>query len=118
MRTALVIGVALLAICAACNPARPGRGAFDEAAAAGTNTTYIAPERLPAGRVVRVNPQARFVVLSFPLGKMPAVGTRMFLHRGGAQVAELRICGPQMDDNIVADLLSGDAQPGDSVRGG
>jgi hypothetical protein len=61
--------------------------------------------------------QAKFVVLSFPLGRMPQLGQRMSLYRKGVKTAEVRISGPQMDDNIVADLIEGEAEPGDDVRG-
>jgi hypothetical protein len=32
------------------------------------------------------------------------------------KVAEVKVTGPQRDNNIVADLVSGDAQVGDEVR--
>jgi hypothetical protein len=32
------------------------------------------------------------------------------------KIAEVKVCGPQRDDNIVADLVSGDAEVGDEVR--
>ncbi len=35
---------------------------------------------------------------------------------GGIKVAEVKITGPEQDNNIVADLASGDAQAGDAVR--
>jgi hypothetical protein len=31
------------------------------------------------------------------------------------KVAEVRVTGPQQDSNIVADIVSGDAQAGDTV---
>jgi hypothetical protein len=41
---------------------------------------------------------------------------QLFLYRAGLKVAELKVTGPQNDDNIVADLVNGDAQTGDEVR--
>ncbi len=117
MRRALFLTGLIAAACPACTSPGPGAGTFDEAAAAGTNV-WVTLDAAPAGRVVRVNTQARFVVVRFPLGQMPVIGRHLFLYRDGVKAAEIRISGPQMDDNIVADLLSGDAQPGDSVRGG
>ena len=55
-------------------------------------------------------------MLSFPVGQMPAMGQRLFLYRGGLKVAEVKITGPQNDNNIVADVVDGDAQAGDEVR--
>jgi len=63
-----------------------------------------------------VNPGARFVVLSFPVGKLPAIDQRLNLYRAGLKIGEVKITGPQYDDNIVADLVVGDAEVGDQVR--
>jgi len=41
----------------------------------------------------------------------------MNLYRGGLKVGEVKITGPQDDDNIVADLLTGDSEVGDQARG-
>lgn len=76
----------------------------------------ITPETGLVGRVVKVNPGARFVVLSFPVGHLPAQEQRLNLYRLGLKVGELRVTGPQLDDNVVADVLVGDAQVGDEVR--
>jgi hypothetical protein len=65
---------------------------------------------------VRVNPQARFVVINFPLGMMPAVDYRLNVYRQGVKVGETKITGPQLEDNIVADLVIGEANVGDEVR--
>jgi hypothetical protein len=32
-------------------------------------------------------------------------------------VGELKISGPQLEDNLVADLVAGEAEAGDDVRG-
>jgi hypothetical protein len=68
------------------------------------------------GEVVRVNARARFVVLSFPLARMPHLGQRFSVWRTNGIVGELRISGPQRDETIVADLVSGDCRRGDEVR--
>jgi hypothetical protein len=44
------------------------------------------------------------------------VGQACFIYRSGLKVAEVKITGPRQDNNIVADLFSGDAQVGDNVR--
>ena len=76
----------------------------------------VTPETALVGKVVRVVSSGRFVVLNFPIGRMPAVDQRAEVYRLGLKVGELRITGPQRDDNIVADILTGDVQPGDQVR--
>jgi len=56
------------------------------------------------------------VVLSFPLGKMAAADQRLSLYRRGLKVGEVKVTGPVREDNIVADLLAGEAAVGDEVR--
>ena len=75
----------------------------------------ITPDFSLTARVVSVNTVGRFVVLSFPASQIPKVEQTLFLYRGGLKTAEVRITGPQQENNIVADLVSGEAQVGDSV---
>ncbi len=70
----------------------------------------------PRGRVVSVNASLRFVVIDFGLGRMPSVGTRWGVYRGGLKVGEVKITGPQEETNIVGDITSGDARSEDEVR--
>jgi hypothetical protein len=79
-------------------------------------TTIVTPDNSLAGRVVSYNSAGRFVVLNFPSRQMPGMDQQLFLYRAGLKVAELKVTGPQNDDNIVADLVNGDAQTGDEVR--
>jgi hypothetical protein len=65
--------------------------------------------------VVSVNRVGQFVVLSFPASAMPQTGLTMFLYRDGLKVAEVHVSGPQQNNEIVADMVSGDAQVGDTV---
>jgi hypothetical protein len=58
----------------------------------------------------------RFVVLSVSRRPDAGNGSELFLYRGGLKVGEVKITGPQRDNNIVADLVTGDAQAGDEVR--
>lgn len=76
----------------------------------------ITPDNSLSAKVAAYNATGRFVILTFPVGPMPAIGQTFFLYRNGLKVAEVKITGPQNDNNIVADLLSGTAQPGDEVR--
>ena len=59
---------------------------------------------------------ARFVVLNFPLGKMAAAEQRLNLYRRGSKVGEVKVTGPQREENIVADLVAGEAEIGDEAR--
>jgi hypothetical protein len=83
---------------------------------ASTNTFVVTPDEAVSGRVTSVNENLRFVVLTFPLGQLPPLGSRMNIFRNGAIVGEVKITGPQRDDNSVADIVFGAARKGDEVR--
>ena len=76
----------------------------------------VTPDLSLAAKVASVNTVGRFVVLSFPSGGLPKLQQTLFLYRAGLKVAEVKVTGPQEENNIVADLLSGEAQVGDTVR--
>ena len=76
----------------------------------------VTPETALAGKVVRVVASGRFAVLNFPIGRMPLIDQRAEVFRQGLKVGELKITGPQLDDNIVADIVTGEVQSGDQVR--
>lgn len=80
------------------------------------NTFIVTPEEGLHGRIASVNANLRFVVLTFPIGQMPAVDARLNVYRNGNKVAELKVTGPQREDNTVADVVSGDPIAGDEVR--
>ena len=83
----------------------------------GSSTSLlVTPEAALVGKVIRFNPEARFVVVNFPIGRMPAVERRMSVYRGGLKVGEVKITGPQREDNIVGDLVAGEAKTGDEIR--
>jgi hypothetical protein len=81
-----------------------------------TDKFVVTPDEGVSGRVTSVNENLRFVVLTFPLGQLPPVGSRMNVWRNGAIVGELKITGPERDDNSVADIVYGDTKKGDEVR--
>ena len=68
------------------------------------------------GKVISVNPTARFAVLRFPIGQMPTVNQHVSVYRQGLKVAELKISGPQRDVHTVADVVAGECRAGDEVR--
>ena len=76
----------------------------------------VAPDESLAAKVIRVNPVGRFVVLNFPEGQMPKLEQPLFLYRGGLKVAEVKAVGPQQETSIVADIISGEPQVGDTAR--
>ncbi len=76
----------------------------------------VTPDISLAARVVSYNEAGRFVVLSFPIGQMPRMGQTLFLYRGGLKTGEIRITGPERDNDVVADVIDGDAHMGDEVR--
>ena len=76
----------------------------------------ITPGEGLTGRVASANATLRFVVLTFPLGQLPANDSLMDVYRNGNKVGEVKITGPQRDENTVADVVSGGAEKGDEVR--
>ena len=81
-----------------------------------TTQTVVTPDNSLSARVASYNATGRFVVLSFPVSQMPKLEQTLFLYRNSLKVAEVKITGPQRDNNVVADLISGDALVGDEVR--
>jgi hypothetical protein len=78
--------------------------------------TIVTPDNSITARVVAYNASGRFVVLSFPTGQMPKLEQSLFLYRGGMKVGEVKVTGPQRENNIVADLVTGEAPVGSEVR--
>jgi hypothetical protein len=76
----------------------------------------VTPDNSLTAKVISFNPAGRFVVLGFPVGQMPRLEQGLFLYRNGLKVGEVKVTGPQRDNNIVADLIAGEAQAGDEVR--
>ena len=76
----------------------------------------VTPVTTPTGKVVRVNDNARFAVLNFPVGTMPGIESRLNVYRHGLKVGEVKVTGPQQDDNTVADIVTGEVQVGDELR--
>ena len=79
--------------------------------------TTVDTAESPFGRVVSANLPLQFVVLDFSLRPLPSIDQRMSLYRKGQKVGEVKISGPILNGNVVADIVAGDAQIGDEVRG-
>ena len=97
-------------------PAATVRKTTVKPAAAVAPPTIVTPDNSLAARVVSYNATGRFVVLNFPPGQMPKLEQSLFLYRDGMKIGEVKITGPQRDNNIVADLVTGEAQVGSEVR--
>jgi len=76
----------------------------------------VTPSSAIKGKIALVNPNARYVVLTFPLGTLPPLETRLNVYRDGLKVGEVKVTGPQMDNNTVSDITVGEARTGDEVR--
>ena len=115
-----IVLVAIMAIgCAHQKAIWPGDASSAVPSAGGAKTTpplTLMPETLLVGRVVKVNVTGRFVVVSFPLGRMPGIEQRLNVYRRGLKVGDVRITGPQLDYNIVGDIAAGEALVGDDLR--
>lgn len=82
----------------------------------GKNKVIVTPGTALVGKVVRVNETARFAVLNFPVGNMPAPQQMMNVYRRGLKVGEVRVTDLRQDNNTVADIVKGEAQIGDEIR--
>jgi len=126
MRNLLVMMILAAAVAAGCgrkaaNAPSPGFANLG-AVSSGTNAPspasklIVTPEAGLQGKVVKANAAGQFVVLNFPIGHLPALEQRLSVYRLGLKVGEVRVTGPQLDDNIVGDVVAGEAAVGDLVR--
>ena len=56
-----------------------------------TNAPIITRSAMTPGRIDSVNAKARYVVISFPIGTMPALDTHLNVYRGGLKVGEVTV---------------------------
>ncbi len=109
----LISGLLVVSGCA--GKKSPARGGF--ATGLPTNQKVIVtPDDSLVGKVAMVNQGFRFVVLNFPVGHLPAPEQHLNLYRRGIKVGEVKVTHQQYDDNVVADLSTGDAEVGDEAR--
>ena len=79
-------------------------------------TAIVTPDDVQRASVAMYNPIGRFVVLNFSAGSLPKHDQVFFIYHGGLKAGEVKITGPQRDNNIASDLVAGEAQTGDEVR--
>lgn len=96
--------------------AGPGQPQPAAAAAPAASGVVVTPGGPTTGTVAFVNPNARYAVVSFPIGTMPAAERRFSVYRHGLKVGEIKITGPERDTNTVGDIIAGEAQKGDELR--
>lgn len=98
-----------------------GNGKVGRAGATGGTTStnaglLVTPASQISGRVASVNPLARFVIATFPLGTMPSIDQKLNVYRDGLKVAVIKVTGPQRDVNIAADIIAGECRVGDDIK--
>lgn len=116
-RPVLLVAVLAMALisCRTRAPRQDGVAALPPSPA-GTNQASLLVAPTASGKVASVNQQGRFVVLTFPIGQIPANNTRMVVYRGDAKTGEVKITGPSQDNLTVADIVMGSVQENDEVR--
>jgi len=105
----------LLAGCASRNPPAP----MPVVSNPSTNKPVVTPDFRTVGKVISVNSDSRFVIISFSPGELPKPDARLSIYHNGLKVAEVKV-DPQFQRdynyNTVADIITGDVQPGDEAR--
>ncbi len=127
MRLAVISFAFLLAGCAVPTPDATGSGTRRKpagsfkSAAVGTNQKAgskpeVTLDEAVLGTVVSVNPALRFLVMDFPIRRLPVLDQRLNVYRNGQKVGEVKVTGPGRDTTIAGDIMLGEAQVGDEVR--
>ena len=108
------------------SPSRSGPLASGAAPMAGTAASATNPvlPRYPivkvvdrsTGRVATVSTQALFVVVDFGFNPLPRPEQRLTVFRTNQPVGTLRMTGAPNGSFMAADIMSGEARPGDEVR--
>lgn len=115
----LTATLALLALTAGCRTVPEPVGSAEATAGpdhpADSRYPLVKPVILLPGRVVAVNSGLRFVVLEYGLNPLPLPGTELQVFRANTVVGKLRVSGPTMGSQTIADILEGEAQPGDQA---
>lgn len=96
--------------------ARLAPGCVPMASPALASASDIRPLDAVVGRVLRVHPPLRFVVVDFSLNDPPVPGTRLEVRREGVLVGVLKAGHFRRETTVAADVISGDVAEGDEVR--
>jgi hypothetical protein len=134
---AAVVAVALLSGCSMfrqnspgvahpATTAKPSMGATNTAVALAADhaknqalakPAIVTPDLSLMAKVVAANDAGRFVVVSFPANQMPRTDQALFIYRSGLKVAEVKVNENRRENLVSADIVSGEAKVGDTVRG-
>ena len=76
----------------------------------------VTPDVSLQGKVALVNAKARYVIISYPIGRLPAIDDVLSVYRNGLKVGEIKISGPKRDFNIAGNITKGECVVGDEVR--
>jgi len=77
----------------------------------------VTPNFRSVGKVAAVDPNGRFVIISFSPGELPQADARLNIYHNGLKAAEVKVDGQwQRDNNTVADIITGSIQAGDEAR--
>ena len=83
----------------------------------GPGKPVVTPDFRPVGKVVSVVPDGRFVVIGFAPGDVPKPETRLNIYHNGLKMAEVKVDAKwRMDNNVAADIVTGEVQVGDEAR--
>lgn len=82
----------------------------------GSGATIVTPANPKVGRVSLVNVSARYVIVTYGVGHLPAPDARLHVYRDGLKVAELKVSAYNRDIHAAADIVSGECRVGDEVR--
>jgi hypothetical protein len=102
-------------VCGACAGRKTEKAQPKPARTSSAKAPVVVPSKALTGKVLQTNRNARFAVLVFPLGQMPANDQILSVYRDGLKVGEVKVTGPQRDDKTVADVMTGEAEVGDQV---
>jgi hypothetical protein len=112
-----IASVVALTIFSGCGSLKEQSGAGDTYLASQPNPKpIVTQDKTLTGKIKTISPRSKFVVINFPIGHLPETDQHLFVYRNGNKVAELKVTAWQQDDNVVADILTGEVQEGDEVR--
>jgi hypothetical protein len=106
----LLLGAVLTA--AGCSTSKSSTGKTQSAKAG----TIVTPSDGLTGRISLVNKSGRYVIVNFPIGRLPATGQVLAIYRDRLKVGEAKVNGPQMDNLVTADIMTGECRVGDEAR--
>ncbi len=76
----------------------------------------IEPVAAFTGKVVLVNAPLKYVVVEGVIGRLPPVDQSLYVYRDGQKVGVVVVSNQSRGANFAADISTGDARVGDTVR--